>query len=96
MSEMGNVFISPRIRQAIDLAPGDLVDVSIDKSGEVITLKKYHKEDGESTIDFTETGWPFLNVGISLPKDFDTVAFIKEAREERMNKLMGLSPSEEE
>lgn len=91
IDKFGRVLIPKKARQALGLKEGMQLEFTVDEGAGTAELKpKPKEEEVPPYIKYTDWGWPYLDVNIELPHDFDTVAFIKETRQEYLDKKMGL------
>jgi AbrB family looped-hinge helix DNA binding protein len=92
IDKFGRMLIPKKARKALRLKEGMQIEFTIDEDAGTAKLKPKRKEKvDESYVTYSEGGWPMLAVDIDLPEDFDTVAFMKQTRQEYLDKKMGSS-----
>ena len=66
------------------------VEFTVDENAGKAEIKPQREEQPPSFIKYTNWGWPYLDVGPPSEKKIDTVALIEEARQEYLDRKLGL------
>lgn len=88
MDKFGRILIPKKIRQLAGLEPG--TDLEIFVSKESGNMRLIPKPPPSKSIIITEFGLPVVQYDGPINEDFDTVAFMKETREQYLDRKMGL------
>ncbi|WP_420458981.1 AbrB/MazE/SpoVT family DNA-binding domain-containing protein [Neolewinella sp.] len=89
VDKFGRVLIPKKARQALQLDAGSKIELTVDAATKTAQLRP-QQEALPPYIAYTDWGWPYLNVEMELPDDFDTVTFIKQTRQEYLDRKLGL------
>lgn len=89
IDKFGRILIPQKVRKLLGFTPGKTLHFATDLETKTIELS-LGQEEGEVSVKMDEFGFPVVDNGPSYPVDLDTVALIKEDREEYLNKKLGL------
>lgn len=91
MDKFGRVLIPKKARIALRLQPGCKVELTVDEVRGKAELEPARNEiENNSSIKYTDWGWPYLDVGPPRVKSIDTVGLIKNARQDYLDRKFGL------
>jgi AbrB family looped-hinge helix DNA binding protein len=89
IDKFGRILIPKKIREALGLKPGQVLELFFDRYSRKLDLKLPADADSMNII-VEDSGLPVIQNGSPTTEDFDTVSFIKETREKYLDKKMGL------
>lgn len=84
----GRVLIPETVRKHLMIEPGDEIQIILNEEDNSVNLKAVPVVEDQILV-MTEWGFPIVYTQETLPKDFDTVAFMKETYEEHFRKKLG-------
>ncbi len=91
IDKFGRVLIPKHVRTRIGLQAGDQLELEVSDAERSVAL---HPTAGTKTavtrIEMTDWGWPVLVTDPPMTVDFDVVEMIRQGREERADKVLGL------
>lgn len=89
IDKFGRILIPKKIREALGLKPGQILEILVDKYTRTLDIRLPSK-DNEVNIKVEDSGLPVIQNGPSLEEDFDTVAYIKATRKHYLDRKQGL------
>lgn len=90
IDKFGRVLIPKPIRSRLNLLPGSKVLLQVNEEERSLSLQT-EEFPVEQKIVYTDWGFPIIqtNAQVAEGDDFDTVAFIKETRDEYFKRKFG-------
>ncbi len=89
IDKFGRILIPKKIREMLGLKPGQVLELVTDQTSRKLDLR-LPAEPSSMDVKLTDFGLPIIQNGPPTDEPFDTVEFIKESREEYLNRKMGL------
>ena len=83
----GRLLLPKAIRDHLGIKPGDEIQATLSEEDNSLSLKAISPEEDQILV-MTEWGFPIIYTKKTLPKNFDTVAFMKETYEEHFRKKL--------
>ena len=91
IDKFGRVLIPKKVRLRIGLQAGDRLALEVSEAERIVALHPEQSSPKEKVwIETTESGWPIIHYLDGKVRDFDVVEMIREGREERGRKILGL------
>lgn len=92
IDKFGRVLIPKHVRTRIGVQAGDRLVLEVSDTYGSLELHPAPVESAvKSRIVITDWGWPVIVTEPATMEDFDVVEAIRQDREERANKVMGLN-----
>ena len=88
VDKYGRVVLPKKLRLYLNAETGSEIEVTIDEHTGQVTLMPIAQ--GKTWIEVTDWGFPIIHSSGKLPEGFDSVAFMKQNREEYLNRKAGL------
>lgn len=89
IDKFGRILIPKKVREMLGLKPGQVLELITDQTSRKLNLR-LPAESASMEVIVTDCGLPVIQNGPPSEEPFDTVEFIKETREEYLNRKMGL------
>ncbi len=89
IDKFGRILIPKKIRDMLGLKPGQMLELETDYPSRKLNLR-LPADPSSTEVIVTDFGLPIIQNGEPSEEEFDTVAFIKETREEYLDRKMGL------
>jgi AbrB family looped-hinge helix DNA binding protein len=89
IDKFGRILIPKKVREMLGLKPGQVLELITDQTSRKLNLR-LPAESASMEVIVTDFGLPVIQNGPPTEEPFDTVEFIKETREEYLNRKMGL------
>ncbi len=89
IDKFGRILIPKKVREMLGLKPGQVLELITDRTSRKLNLR-LPAEPSSMEVIVTDFGLPIIQNGEPTEEAFDTVEFIKETREEYLNRKMGL------
>jgi len=88
IDKFGRILIPKKIREALGLKPGQVLELFANKKTSKIELVSL--KDVKATVNIKESGLPVIEFNPPVEMDIDVVEWIKGDREERTKKISGI------
>ena len=91
LDKFGRILIPKQVRTQLGVVAGDKLELDVSSEERSISIHPAPSTEKKAEIRMTDWGWPVIHFVDGKSRDFDVVALIKEEREERAAKHLGIA-----